>query len=264
MTDRSWLKWLIAGLILYVCFVLIRPPATWAIRSVEKANLPVAFSNATGSIWNGSAAVAIQLPRSATVEPGNIRWRVNPLYLITGRIGIKTELKTNRIRVSTVGRVGTNTILFDNLDATLPVEVVTMFFPIAANAGLTGNIHVTTGSFSLQNNLILGTAEIQLDALSSTWLGPASTGSYKINVEADGKVMHGVVTTRSGVIQLEGTGTWEPFSGGRLVFEGNVSGNSGTPLRAALQNLGKANSDGSIHVLWNAHLAYPLASFQAH
>jgi hypothetical protein len=261
VTDYSWLKWLIAGLLLYVSFMLISLPANLAIRVIEKAHLPITLSNATGSIWNGSASVVMRIPENYTVQPGHIKWRINPFYLPTGRIGIQTEFKANGIRVLADGKAGTETIIFDKLDARLPLTAASLFSPVIASAGLTGTIHAKTSSLSLGKTSILGTAELHLDSLSTPWLGPAS-GSYKIDVEADGNVVRYVVTTKSAAIQLKGAGSWEPFSTGRLAFDASVSGNSGTPLPPALQNLGKTNRDGSIQLTWNTHLSNFVVSSQ--
>ena len=114
--------------------MLVNLPAFWVVSVVDKAKLPVTFSDTEGTIWNGSANVAMHVPVTAGAESGRFRWRINPIYLITGRIGVKLEFVSKEIVVSAEGKASIGKIVVDNLDARLPVSVAAIFYPIASNA----------------------------------------------------------------------------------------------------------------------------------
>jgi len=260
VTDRGWIKWLIAGFILYISFMLVNLPASWAVWLAHKTELPITLSGVDGTAWNGSANIAAQIPAMAGFEPSRIRWRINPFYMITGRIGIQLELASKDIVMSAKGKAAIGKVTFHHIEAKLPAATAALLSPIAANAGLTGIIRVNSNSLSLSKTSITGGAEIRIDSLASAWFGAGNTGSYDIDLLAEDKVVRYAVKTRSGPFQLTGTGEWEPITTGRLAFNGKLSGNQGTPLPPVLQGLGKSGSDGSIRLIWSHQFPYFLTS----
>ena len=256
MRDRAWLRWMAAGLLLYTSFMIVLLPASWIGWAAVKANIPATLFHPVGTVWRGSARATLHTPGHTRIASGEISWRINPLYLAIGRLGFDLEFLSDQIRISTNGKIGRSALDINKVQARLPVSTISLFYPLLANASLTGTVLLDSTALSMTNNSIVGAARINLESVSSSWLGRGNQGSYNINLDANGKVLHYSLTTSSGAIQIQGAGSWELFSTGKLDFDGRITAENGASPPSVLQHIGKTNPDGTRQVQWSTRAPF--------
>ena len=62
-------------------------PAAW-LGDLVQAHTPARLVHAQGSVWHGSALLAVSDGRQARLLPGRLTWRVSWSPLPSGRVGV--------------------------------------------------------------------------------------------------------------------------------------------------------------------------------
>lgn len=132
----SVLKWLIASLLVYTTFLLIKLPAT---QVLSRVNLPndIQFSGVSGTIWNGHA----QQVRIRGLPIDQVSWQLAVLPLLSATVHVSLEGGSVR-NIDEIAIKGEIWLSKDHLQAQglqlyLPTDLVitSLPLPIAVNAG---------------------------------------------------------------------------------------------------------------------------------
>ena len=250
---KRWaLRWaglgaLLGGLIAALVFA----PAAWLAALVQDATAGrLLLADARGTVWAGSAVMVLTGgagSRDASALPGRLHWtlgldgsalalRARQACCISGELKLRVAPGLSRLRLELPADGVTNA------PATLLGQ-----WPAAWLTGLgtpwntlqpAGTLALASSGFtaeSVQGRWIFsGRLELELRNLSSTLSTLEELGSYRLSLQGDerGDAAQLQLSTRSGALQLAGSGQWAASG---LRFKGQASAAPGS--EAALGNL---------------------------
>lgn len=88
MNRRRAASYLLAGLALYLAFLVVSAPAAWVAWALGHADQRlVALADPRGTIWRGDAQLYAGGPTNAQ-HLGRLHWRLLPLRLFLGRVAL--------------------------------------------------------------------------------------------------------------------------------------------------------------------------------
>ncbi|KDP88192.1 type II secretion system protein N [Cupriavidus basilensis] len=221
-SPHGWRRagWLALGCVTLALTVLAAFPAAWIADSIaSRSQRRVLLADADGSIWNGSATLALSAgagSETATVLPGRLQWSVAFWPLLTGTLrmvvthseamsspvgvavtpfGWTAQAGTIRLPASLLEGIGApfNTLRPDGL---MRIDWSTLQGRFFGQPGKPGGAAGVTGHMTLR-----------LDQVSSAVSRLRPLGSYRAEIDwagADGKLQ---LTTLAGPLHLQGNGT---------------------------------------------------------
>jgi len=243
-TRRPW--WLIAvGVVAALAFVLATLPAGILQGQLSGAGLSAA--ELSGTVWRGRAR-GLSL---RSVPLGDLRWSVEPLRLLRGRVGGTVSLRRPDGTVSadvTVSLGGT--LRLREVRADLPVEAVSAL-PLGMPAGWRGQVSADFESIVVESgwpHSLQGT--VDMDGLLAPPPRNVSIGSFHIAIPDPQSTATGDgpltarVTDKDGPFSFEGRFTLERDRS--FLLEGTLAPRGSTPpaLARSLELLGPADSAG--------------------
>lgn len=226
---------LVAGLLSALAVL----PARWLIFATD-ADWPIAIVDATGTVWNGTALLAVGPPGARRTAPEPVSWHwgwggvdvthpwlLGPLRLTPTWHGISVSAQSLRAPADMLASLGAP---FNTFAPAGQIELQwPAYTPGSAAAGTLLDIHWRDAA----------------SALSSVH----PLGDYRLLVTHSGKGGAALtLSTQSGMLQLQGSGTWD---GHRLRMKGKAEPAPDAPdsTRAALSGLlsavGLRNGDQS-------------------
>ncbi len=220
-------KNIILSILLFVVFLLMFVPAHLAIKMILPEDSSFIVKGVEGSIWNGSAlqVVSNDLP----VNPINhVKWRINPLYFFTGKLGGQFEINDQQIKAGGIWKLGFNgDILLNDLSAELPASTLARKLPFRSSK-LEGTIRLSFESclYSKENGLSQVLGDINWKKAGLQLRGPyMSLGNFAINLSSqdDGSLL---VTAKKAknVLDLKGTAQLKKSS-----LDANISVTNNVP-----------------------------------
>lgn len=250
MADRApfrlrWPHYLLAALV-YLALLLAWVPASllaWALPLFTQQ--VVWLDQAEGSVWRGQAAgIRVQSAASPDLQLGRVSWQLRPLDLFVGRLGYRLQLTGAGIDAQGVLRAGAKSRELLEVRAELPAKMLGQFSPDLAMWQPGGRLLFEAGELAFGRAGVEGQATLRwLDAISGRVRLPL--GSYRADLEGAESGLGIKLTTESGALQLQGSGTWTPQRG--MVFTGMArpSLTSRAELNGLLSLIGPAHPDGS-------------------
>jgi general secretion pathway protein N len=263
-------RWaLIGGLLGALAALVVYLPAAWVARSVAQATGgQLLLADAKGSLWRGSAVLVLtggEGARDASALPGRLHWRVGlsapalALRLrhaccINGELLVRVVPGLNQLRVELqpANSPPANAEAPAPAGSALPAlpalpALLLGQWPASLLSGLgtpwntlqpRGTLQVATRGVTIEliqgRWVFAGRAEIGLTGMSSRVSTLDELGNYQIELQGDprGQAATVQLSTRSGALQLNGSGQW---AASRLRFSGQASAAPGS--EAALNNL---------------------------
>lgn len=237
-----------ARILLYAAIALAAAlavlPARWLIVALP-SQWPVAIADASGTVWSGTALMAIGPPESRTTLPTPVSWTTGlsgglhmelthawldgPLLLRPGLDGIAMSARTLRLPASTLAQLGAP---FNTLQ---PGGDLQLRWPALRLGGRVPASELLDVEWS--------DASIALSPLRPI-------GRYRVNLRGENNGAIAIaLSTLSGPLTMEGKGRWTPSG---LSFKGvaRPAPNSSNEVRAALQStlsaLGRRSGDDSL------------------
>lgn len=223
--PRGWqrLRWLLPGVMAVVVTMAASMPATWlANRIAEESQRRVLLADAAGTIWHGSATLALSAgtgSETATVLPGRLGWDVAFWPLLTGTLRVTLTHDTAMAAPVTVAvapagwTVQAGSI---RLPASLLEGIGAPFNTLRPDGSMRIDWSALQGRFA--GNQKYGHLTMQLDQMSAAVSHLRPLGSYRAEVDlagADGKLQ---LKTTAGPLYLEGSGVL----GRQARFEGTA------------------------------------------
>lgn len=253
--GRGWLWAVLGGLLGTLLALTLWAPAHWlALALASATGGQLQLINARGTVWNGSAGVALSSGAGgadALSLPGRLNWRLRPR--IDG-VGGTLELPccANAPMGFAVQRAeGGATLALQDSATRWPAALLSGLGAPWNTLRLEGTLDLRTQGLSLrfdQHQLAIGGAAT-LDAIdiasSLSTLRPL--GSYRLAV-AGGAAPSVLLTTQAGPLQLAGNGAW---NGVALRFNGEASAAPGSEdvLANLLNIIGRRQGARSIITL---------------
>jgi len=247
MFSNRWrgIAYLSAVLCSYILFLLITLPAYWADWLVSRAsqNL-VRIQQSEGTLWGGSGNIVIQSGGQERMQT-RITWSIQPLWLFTGKLQARLGSRDASTPLNSTLRIGYRHVSISEVDAAVPVGVLSAFIPAIDLVAPSGRLHITTPQVTLTPSGLEG--EMQL-----TWLGAGARmgglseiGDYRLVVNGRGPTAELRIETLRGDVGVTAQGEWQAQGEGLLRLTGNITpGSREQTLRPLLAMLNAQNNSG--------------------
>jgi general secretion pathway protein N len=245
--DQRWrgLAYFTAGLCGYALFLLITLPAYWADWLLNRASgNAIGMLLTEGTLWNGTGNLVI---RSASQErlQTRIAWSVQPLWLFTGKLQVRATSRDPSTPLNATLRIGYRQISISDVDATIPVGVLSAFNPAIDLVSPSGRLQITTPQATLTPAGLDGGMQLTWLGAGARMGGLSEVGDYRLVVNGRGPTAELRIETLRGEVGVTAEGEWQTQGEGLLRLSGNINpGSREQILRPMLTMLNAQNSNG--------------------
>lgn len=199
----------------------------------------VRLAGISGTVWSGFAAEGTL----GDLYAGDLRWRIRPLALITGKLGYAVMAEpAGGSFASDVAIAPGGSVHFSDLDARLPLAALSN---AAVLAGVEGRVALQFGSLVLNDRYpVRAAGAANVGGLVLSALSASPLGDYRAEFETVDDVVTGRFEDVSGVLDLSGTIELRPDRSYSL--SGRVRATPAAPQGVVqqLRFLGSADADG--------------------
>ena len=239
--PRPWLFYTLLGVGFYLLFLVNSLPASWVAWAVTKySGKSVVLTQAQGSLWRGQGEILLNLPPSPPQSIGRTQWSVNPLWLLTGKVGIQLTFDDSLLQGQLHLRAGLQSIAIHQGQLTAPAVIVGNIYTPAKLFSPQGTIQIKTDAMEYSPQGLEGLTTIVWQQAASGLSPVQPLGDYRISLQGKGANAAIKLETIDGKLQLAGTGNWDLFNNGLLRFSGNASARQQQEeLKPLLQLLGR-------------------------
>ncbi|SPA38932.1 GENERAL SECRETORY PATHWAY N TRANSMEMBRANE PROTEIN; type II secretion system [Cupriavidus taiwanensis] len=241
------LRWLGLGLATAAVTTVAMLPATWiATRVATQTQGRVLLADASGSLWRGSATLALSAgagSQTATVLPGRLHWTLAFWPLLTGRARLvltHSEAMAAPVAVTATPGGWTAQSGAMRLPASLLEGVGAPFNTLRPDGLMRVDWSSLQGRFSGQG--MTGHMTLRIEQVSAAVSRLRPLGSYRADIDwtgaGGGKLQ---LSTIDGPLHLEGSGTL----GRQARFEGTAHAEpeAATQLTSLLSLLGRRDNN---------------------
>jgi general secretion pathway protein N len=247
VASRRWrgLIYLGAGLCGFAGFLLITLPAYWADWLVSRASHNVVrIQQSEGTLWNGTGNLVIHSAGQERMQT-RIAWKLQPLWLLTGKLRTHLSARDSNTTLNATIRIGYRHLSVNDVEATLPVSVLSVFNPAIDLVAPSGHLQITAQQATLTPAGLEG--DVQL-----TWLGAGArlgglseVGDYRLVVNGRGATAELRIDTLRGDVGVTAQGEWQAQGEGLLRLAGSIApGGREQTLRPLLAMMNTRNNSG--------------------
>ncbi len=256
----GWRRALAIGagaLLLYAVFLVATFPTAWvagALAQATRGGWQLQYPD--GSLWSGSARLTAA--KGAPRELGELRWSINPLWLVLGKVQLNLQLTGPQAQARGALRIGYRSLELKDVEAALPAELAATLYATAAFLDPKGQLRLRTASLAASTKGLDGQAQILWERAGVRMSGANPLGDYRLDVTGQGENAQLTLATVSGRLQLSGQGQWQTTTGS-LRFQGSAAAAQPDPqLNALLAMLGPDQGGGRRAL--NATLTLPVTA----
>lgn len=247
---KRWIKPTLFTLLVFFISLVVTTPARW-LQNFIPPNSPVTLQSVTGTIWKGEAT---QL--SWQKNPlGKLDWTLQPLSLLTGKLGANFNLENEGILVNGKALIDrkqqvklTDTRADIEINK-LPLDTARMLITAEGriNADVRKLIIINQTIDSADATLVWKTASIS---------APIAMPLGEITLEVSGENGNLTGKLKSNNSPVDASGTLAIAKNGQLTSNIRLKPNSKTPqdIRELLPALGKQERDGSVKLHYQGRL----------
>ena len=246
MTRGTW-RYAAAGLAFYVLFLVATAPAELLALAITRAtNDSVRLQAEGGTFWRGQGRLFYSGTQGSAVYLGAGDWSINPLWLLTGRVGVTVDFGEHRIALKGTALIGFRRAILRDIDVRFPASLVPAFYAPSARAGPGGEIRIGAREFVLAKQSVSGEATVLWRDAASNAANVNPLGSYRVVAKGQGKQLGLTLGTDSGELKLSGQGSWS-LETRRLKLNGSARPTpaSKASLDPLLRLMGRDQGDGA-------------------
>lgn len=244
--KKPWVGYALLGAGCYLVFLVVTLPAAWLASGVARATQGVVTLSAPlGSIWSGEAGVILHRAPEPPQRLGQLKWGINPLWLLTARLGVGARLDVPaggeaRLRA----RVGFGSATLRDINARLPAQQLALWYAPLALASPTGQVEIKSAGLDIDAESLRGTAELTWQDAGVSLTSVKPLGNYRLTLTGQGPDATFKLDTTDGVLELTGQGSLQ-IKTGRLNATGFATAKSRKDeLDTLLQLIGPDQGDG--------------------
>lgn len=217
---RRALLYFLLGCVLTLVLVAATAPAAWVAWGVARASdNKVLFDAPSGSVWQGQATVFLQGEHTPPQSLGAIGWRINPLWLVTGRLPVSLYGVDPRRRFQAEVELMPGKIAFRLVDVRVPASILPMIYSPALFFNFGGELRLTTPALELERGAVTGQAELTWQSATTSLSKVQPLGDYLLYLNGEGKHAAIKLETPRGALLIMGDGRWD-IANGRFDFDG--------------------------------------------
>jgi general secretion pathway protein N len=264
-SSGTFLRWgllLAGGLVAVVAVLVAFAPASILDAALASGSAGrFRLADAEGTVWRGSGRFVIADDLPAAGDPGatptggvwvvdgfalpaRIAWRVSALPLLLGLVDASVSLDGMPQPVRLSGSVSDLRISAGTLD--LPSAQLARLGSPWNTIQPSAAVALRWEALTLRNGVVDGRASIELRDTSSAMTPVRPLGTYRIDVNGTGRDVALTLSTLSGPLQLQGSGTWSPRSGIRFTAEARAEGIERARLQSLLGLIGRRDGEKTI------------------
>ena len=225
MTFRFAMLLGLAAALASALTILVRAPAAW-LGDWLQAHSRVRLMDARGTLWNGSALLALSDGRRMAVLPGRIAWRIDVPSLLAARLAARVEhpFSTAPILLS----ADASRMTLKSGSAQMPASSLGVLGAPFNTIRPGGVLELRWSDLALGGGALAGSVQLDWRDAQSALSTVAPLGSYRVQISA-GSVR---LETVKGPLHLQGSGT---LRGLHVSFRGVASAEP--DMRPALNGL---------------------------
>ncbi|MDR0481417.1 MAG: type II secretion system protein N [Gallionellaceae bacterium] len=231
--------------LVYLAVLIAFAPASLLDAALRKASHDrFALANASGTVWSGQALLSLRQHNGKWAPLQSMQWSISALSLFTGQIraqllpeGLPPAAATEL--VATRSGVELHHAQFQ-LSAQALNQISTTLEPI----GFHGQLVIRSDHFALTPSGAAGTATVEWLQAGSALSRIAPLGNYKLTLTGAGAGVNVSLATTSGVLLLDGQGSWKMPDGLNLLVNARAAPGSEESLNELLYHFGPQTAPG--------------------
>ncbi len=229
----------------FAAILLITAPAAVLAPVIHRiSHGKLMLANCQGTVWQGSATPTLITGKQMRIALHTLRWSIRPQALLKGQLDAGLDWDDPAFGAAMRLTADRHAITLNNLQLSLPAEIIGELSPFLKPAQFRGNLLVQSPQLSVANNQLQGSASARWDQAGSALSAVYPLGNYRIEIQAGQNALSAVLTTHSGTLLLGGQGSWSPAQ--KFHFNGTASATpeSQAMLSELLHHLGPEASPG--------------------
>ena len=212
-----------------VLVVAVNAPATWLADWVSQSSR-LRLVYADGTVWNGTAMLALSDGKQARIVPDRVSWQVQWRALFAGRVTV--EMRHAAVDEPLRLSYDRNGFYLDPGSALLPAGLLSVAGAPFNTISPGGTLFLRWETLRAAGNGFDGEISMDWRAAQSALSPVSPLGDYRVIARANGGKGDVTLTTLSGPLLLEGTGK---ITEGKLRFSGTADAEP--HMRASLNGL---------------------------
>ncbi len=246
MSGRQRVVVGVLGLLVLVTLLLVRFPANWVAQWIAaQSGGRIVLGDAQGTAWDGSAVLGFGDGRGASAAlPGRLHWSLG----LDGPLTLRLDLANVAVLDNPVSlRLARHGLAVDGGAARVPLSLASLGPAPLNTLRPEGVARLRWDALDLRNGRFEGQGVADLGRLAFALSPVRPLGDYRIEWKADQAGLRWSLSTRQGVLQLDGQGGWRagggPYFAGRAATAATASFEQTRQLGPLLDVLGRR--DGS-------------------
>lgn len=261
MKKNRWLLYGVFGLVFYLLFLIIEIPASWFAWGLNRYTQgTVRLDPIAGSLWGGNGKLVIYYPKTTPHEFGLTEWRINPFWLLTGRVQLSVQADHQGKRMNATLGLSRSSFLLKNTDAEFPADFAARLYPPLSLISPQGKVRIVTEAVSLSPDGVEGAATLEWLNAGSGLSTVQPLGDYRVEMTGAGNTAKLDLATLRGALQLTGQGAWHANSGQLQLNGSAMPRERATELEAFLRMIGNDQGGGRRALVLNIPLTPPMPS----
>lgn len=229
--------------------LLVTAPATLLARVVESASKgQLVLANAAGTVWQGSATPAIRQRSGNFLALEKLHWDIALPPLFAGKLS--SQFRWDNVAQDTpmLVTVSFGQVEVRNLTLPLYAGILGEFVPLLQPVQLSGQMLIRSDQFVFAKQGMQGNAAAEWSNAGSVLSSVKPLGNYRIDLAGAGGQLDIALATTSGVLQLEGKGSFSINQGMRFQGTARAAADSKGSIDELLSNFGPESAPG-VHSL---------------
>ena len=253
--KKRWLLYAIFGLVFYFLFLIVEMPASWFAWGLNRYTQgTVRLDPIAGSLWNGNGRLVIYYPQTTPHDFGRAEWRINPLWLLTGRIQLSLQTSNQDRQIKTTLGIARNSFTLKDTDIAVPATFIAQLYAPLSLINPRGKVRINTAELMFAPEKVEGTAVLEWLNAGSGLSSVQPLGDYRLEITGAEKNATLKLTTLRGDLEFTGQGQWQTKTG-QVQFTGSALPRERTAeLEPLLKLFGEDRGNGKRQLMLNTYL----------
>jgi len=218
---RRWVPYITIGFVAYILFLIATAPAVWVGELLNRVSTGKArLLAAKGTIWNGSGTVVINSAGGSSVQQ-NLKWRIEPIWLITGRLQADVE-SDGDISLRGEVAIGYHQLRFARLSGEFSASHAQAFYPPAIIVSPTGKLQFRADDMVIGRTGFEGELQVIWKEAGSKLGSATNLGDYQLTAKGQNGAAALRIETLRGDLTLTAKGNWQVVPDGQLALDGEL------------------------------------------
>lgn len=233
----------------FFVMLIVTAPATLLAKVVESvSNGQLVLANASGTIWQGSATPAIRQRAGSLLALEKLHWEILLLPVLTGKLSSQFRWENNVQEKPMLVTLSMDQLELNNAVLPLTAGLLGEISPLLQPVQLSGQVYIQSEKFILTMQGVNGSAVAEWSNAGSVLSPVKPLGNYRMNLTGAGERLDIELSTISGVLLLEGKGSFTAKQGLHFQVSARASADSKGSINELLSNFGPESSPG-VHTL---------------